>query len=420
MLSPVFKNGCNKITFEYGIESLEPMLKIEVLKENVIVYDSLITSIPKGWTEFSEDFNIEGEFQLKFTIESPYPCGDETAMDFTQRLLSFRNICITPKEDKNIIPEHNYQINAPKEAIVFVGDKDRNITVAGNYLTKHYVPFTPQKEVYILETDTSNIWYYNLATPTTSTGFNYRISREGNITQVGIFKPKTGTNIEKDTLLTFTENQLNSYSPKEINHDVTSLNGRNVADIFININAQGYLTLPLQEDTVFRLIHTRNWQAIDSDVNNYFIEPDFNYTVIDENGQPCNDIISISNDGVIKPIGEGTAIVLIDYDAMVCYHTSNLGAAAGLPVMFSKLWPENTGVFVVSVAQPEANIKTNMTVSEFWSQDGTDKTDSINIDAEHDILYFEAEKGSFEYTFKPQGVNSLSIATPIIGEFTTI
>ena len=411
--SPVFNDGCKSIKFGY----MEPYwcptdMKVEIKQNNVAVWDSIVPTFIVGYGgDYSEFFvnnlNIEGEYQLIISnVSSSYSA------------LVVKDICITASTP--VIPEHTYQFHVPKDATVFVGDKDQAVTVAGNYLTKHYVPFTPKDEVFILETDTSRIWYYDLPAPKNSSGgFNYRISREGSVTQVGLFKPKAGTTVEKDTLLVFSDEQLSAYSPKEIDHDVTHLNGRNVADVFMNINAQGYLTLPLQADTVFQLIHTRNWQGIDTDVNNYFIEPDFHYTVLDENGQPSSNVITVSDSGLIRPVGAGTAIVLVDYDAMLAYHTTNLGLSADslatYGALFSKLWAENTGVFVVSVAQPEANITTNMNLNAFWAQDGTDKTDGVAIDAEHDVMYFDAAQGSFPYTFKPEGETQVLVATPTVG-----
>lgn len=303
------------------------------------------------------------------------------------------------------IPEHTFSFNVPKDAIVFVGEKDQNVTVAGNYLKKHYIPFTEKKAVHIYETDTSNIWYYNV-----SKIHNYRIKKNGGITQVGTFTPKAGTTIAKDSMLVFTDKHLLAYSTKEIDRDVTNLAGRNVADILLNINAQGYLKLPLRPDTSFQIVNCRNWQAIDTDVNNYFIDPDFHYSVFNENWQQDSSVVKINENGALSPVGAGTAIVFVTYDAMMCHHTTNVG---GAPALFSALWPENTGIFVVSVGAKEPDIKPNVLINEYWSNiNGTDKVDSTLIDAEHDVLYYEAKKGSFIYTFKPEGVSNILIATP--------
>jgi hypothetical protein len=413
--SPVFNDGCSTIKFQYTNydPSYVVKLKIEIKKAGESVWTQTTTPAPDDWAELSYDLNISGEFQLTITVEP------DKASDYP--LIGIKDICLTAPPVP--IPAHNYTINVPKDATVFVGDKDQTVTVAGNYLTKHYIPFTPKPEVHIAETDTSRIWYYDLPAPKNSSGgFSYRINRPGGIEQVGLFLPRK-VDPGRDTSRVFTDAQLSLYNSKEIDHDVNHLEGRNVADVFLNINAQGHLTLPLRADTTFQLIHTRNWQAIDTDVNNYFIEPSFHYTVIDESGQPGSNVISISDSGLIRPLSAGRAIVLVDYDAMLCYHTGNVvpyGTDVKTnPALFSKLWPENTGVFVVSVEQPEPNISTNMNLNAYWAQDGTDKTDSIAIDAELDVMYFEAAKGSFPYTFKPEGVTSVEVATPVVGEHST-
>ncbi len=411
--SPLFSDGCTKVKLSYKpYLSQDTKLKVAIKQANNIVWsDTIIANDNTTWIEYSADVNITGEFNLILenvtNAESQLPSKD----------IYVKSICLTIP-----IPAHNFQFNVPKDATVYVGDKDQTVTVAGNYLTKHYVPFTKKDEVFIAETDTSKIWYYNLPAPkNASGGFNYRITRAGKAPHVGLFKPKTGTTVESDTLLVFTDTQLSAHNAKDMDHDVNSLNGRNVADIFININAQGYLTLPLQADTTFQLIHTRNWQAIDTDVNNYFIEPNFHYTVVDENGQPSNSVITVSDSGLITPVGAGTAIVLIDYDAMLCHHTTNVGISnvKTNPAFFSALWPENTAVFVVTVNAPATGIKSNMLINEYWSElNGTDKVDSTLIDAELDVLYYESNKGSFPYTFKPEGVTGVEVATPTVGTST--
>lgn len=424
IISPKLSNGCGSIHLHYGtlisgatyVDTIK--LKIEIKKAGITVWQDTIVNDSLGYDLVYKTggLNISDTCTLVITNLCPH---NKTQRSASVDAFSIWDICLT---NHIVIPAHNFQFNVPKDATVFVGDKDHTVTVAGNYLTKHYVPFTKKEEVYIAETDTSKIWYYNLPAPkNASGGFNYRVTRAGKAPHVGLFKPKTGTTVESDTLLVFTDAQISAHNAKDMDHDVNSLNGRNVADIFININAQGYLKLPLRADTTFQIIHTRNWQAIDTDVNNYFIEPDFHYTVVDENGQPDNSVITVSDSGLITPVGAGTAIVLVDYDAMLCHHTTNVGISnvKTNPAFFSALWPENTAVFVVSVDEPEAGIKSNMLINEYWSKlNGTDKVDSTLIDAELDVLYYESNKGSFPYTFKPEGVTGIEVATPIVGTST--
>jgi hypothetical protein len=409
--SPTFNDGVSAIHFYYTEEfECSTGMKVEIKQNGNTLWDSIVPAFTVGYgipyREFSIDsLNIEGEYQLVIS---------NIGYDFSELIV--RDICLTKYV---VIPAHNFQFNVPKDATVYVGDKDQTVTVAGNYLTKHYIPFTQKDEVFIAETDTSRIWFYNLPSPKNSSGgFNYRITRTGKAPHVGLFKPKTGTTVESDTLLRYTDAQLSLYDATDIDHNVNDLSGRNVADVFLNINAQGFLTLPLKADTTFQIVNCRNWQAIDTDVNNYFIDPDYHYTVLNESGVEDNSVIEISDSGIITPKSKGTAIVLVSYDAMVCHHTTNVGVSEvkANGAFFSAIWPENTGIFVVAVDEPESEIKSNMLINQYWSSiNGTDKVDSTNIDAELDVLYYPAENGSFPYTFSPDGVTSVTVATPIVG-----
>lgn len=475
--SPVFSNGCSNIKVSYATQS-GVSLKLELLQEDAVVWTkSVPTAQDQNWHEISEDVSVEGDFQLRITNVSA-SSGRSTAQQTTKvkdiclttaagelsvpavtiggqehteegfwdraliTLSSSANASVyytldgtEPTESAELLYNMPFEISAtatlkaiavandtrselldtliqitatafrfvvPQGAHVFVGEKSSNVTVGGNYLKKHYIPFEEKYPVYIDDSGENTVYAYNV-----SKKHNYRVSKEGALTHVGVFTPS-----ESNTELTFTDEQLFSRSPKEVDYDVNNLNGRNVADIFLNINAQGYLSLPL--DTTFQLVNLRNWQAIDSDVNNYFIEPDFHYTVVNEAGQPDNSVVTISSTGVLTPVGAGKAIVLVTYDAMLCAHTTNVGNNGA--AFFGAIWPQNTGVFVVSIDAPASDIKTNMTIGEYWNSDGSDKVDSVFIDAEHDVLYYEASTGGFDYTFKPEGVTLVELAQPVIGD----
>jgi chitodextrinase len=201
---------------------------------------------------------------------------------------------------------------------------------------------------------------------------------------------------------------------------VTHLNGRNHSDVYLNINAAGHLRMA--KDSAFQLVNVRVWQSINTDVDNYFIEPDFHYSITNEQGEEDNSVVAISADGTLTAVGAGVAIVRVTYDAMMCAHTRNLGSDSA--AFFSAIWPENTGVFVVTVCDaadaPATGISSNMRIGEYWSSDGTDKVDSTLIDAEHDVLYYEASTGGFDYTFAPEGVASVALAQPEYTDSVTV
>ena len=206
-----------------------------------------------------------------------------------------------------------------------------------------------------------------------------------------------------------------------IDRDVSSNRGRNVADVYTNINAKGYKKLNVGDE--FKLIATRNYWGVNADwllnKNYYYVEPDFHYTVINENGQENNSVIEIDDSGNITAKGEGSAIVLITYDAMTLNHEPKLseGALGDYPAapndFYGAIWPENTGVFVVSVGAGDSGITTGMTINE--DKATGQKAAGKNIDAELDVIYFLGEKG--EYTFIPgtEGV-SVFVANPVVSD----
>ena len=328
-------------------------------------------------------------------------------MYILKKSISLTTIFLLLSKFINAQSEHTFAITVPKDATVFVGEKDRSVDVLGVFLQTSYIPFVEKYAVYKVNDGENSIWYYNV----TGT-HNYRIKYPAGITQVGVFTPNAN-NIGAGTELVFTIEQLTAHNPKKLDRDVNSLNGRNVADVFININPQGHLIL--SPDATFQIINCRNWQAVDNDVNNYFIEPDFKYEVIKENGEPDNTVITVDDNGLITAIGEGTAIVLITYDAMVARHTTNVGNNGN--AFFGAILPENTGVFVVTVGNTiDNNIDGRMFINRYWND--VDENEGVRIDAEHDVLYYEAENGSFDFTFTPTGVAEVYTAKPAISQNT--
>ncbi len=279
-------------------------------------------------------------------------------------------------------------VTAPSDAEVFVGSK-----------TKNYVPFTEISAAYVADNgDGTSTYYYDLKNGT----YNYRISKEGGVPYAGKFSKTSSA-----YTLVVSEEDL-AGDPKAINRDVSANSGYNVADIFLNINAQGYLRL--EQGETHQIINLRNWEIVDNTVNNYFIEPDYHYTVLDENGAPDSDVVSIDEDGLLTAEKAGVAIVLVTYDAI------HVEGAAGGPD-FGAIWPENTGVFVVSVGAAEGEIETGITLNA-GKNDTANKLAGDALDAEHDVIYFTEEQGA--YTFTPETAGcAVAVANPTIGDTLT-
>ena len=271
-------------------------------------------------------------------------------------------------------------LTAPEGATVFVGRK-----------TSHFVPFI---EI-LSDSVNGNTYYYTLAA---NTEYNYRVSKPGKLTQGGVFKAGTGD-------ITVSDADMDAKSPSWIDHNVTSNDGYNVADIFLNINAQEHLKLSLGDR--YDLITLRNWEIVNSITSNYFIEPDYHFFVTDLNGQASNSVVTIDPDGTLHAVGNGSAIVTVTYDAI------RLAGMTG-GEYWSAIWPENTGVFIVTVGQPATGIELGMIINE--TNTVQYKLAGTAYDADFDVLYFPDTVGAYtNYTFHPTGVQSVEVAYPTLG-----
>lgn len=177
-------------------------------------------------------------------------------------------------------------------------------------------------------------------------------------------------------------------------------------DIYLNINSKGYKSMTVGE--TFNLNVFRNWQAVNSWSNAYIAIPDTHYQVVDVNGQP-SDVVSIvpeelnSCSATMTANKPGTAIVLVTYDTM-----SHIRSVDGTGTKdYTAIWPECTGVFVVTVGADGTGIQTNMVLDRMDST-VTDKS-ALALDAEFDILFYLGDDGA-TYSFKPEDGCTVSVA----------
>ena len=180
------------------------------------------------------------------------------------------------------------------------------------------------------------------------------------------------------------------------------------ADIYLGVNGDGYLSMDVGE--TFELNVFRNWMAIEGFFNAKVALPDMHYSVIDEAGNP-SDILSIEQ---VTPYNScqvnvtanktGTAIVLVTYDAM----THKQGQSSTARKQFSAIWPECTGVFVVTVGEDGTHIEKNMLI------DRTGGTTAA-LDAEHDILFYLGSEGA-EYSFTPELGSTVTVDRSVVGD----
>ncbi|MBQ8144957.1 MAG: S-layer homology domain-containing protein [Butyricicoccus sp.] len=163
------------------------------------------------------------------------------------------------------------------------------------------------------------------------------------------------------------------------------------ADIYLNANHQGYLAMDKGEKHEWNVF--RNWMAIESFYNAKVALPDVHYEVIELEGEDVVSIVPDANNSsvaVMEAKNEGTAIVLVTYDAM----THMQGQSSTSSKRFSAIWPECTGVVVVTVGNDGTSIDTNMLMDRVGE-------DNSVMDAEHDILFYLDDAGA-EFTFTPE------------------
>ena len=184
------------------------------------------------------------------------------------------------------------------------------------------------------------------------------------------------------------------------------------AGIYLNVNRQGYINM--ESGATRELDAFRNWQAIEGYMNSQIALPDMHYQVIDFDGNP-SDVVSVTPDANNSSLATltankaGTAIVLVTYDAM----THMQGQSSTDSKVFSAIWPECTGVFVVSVDNDGSAIETNMEIARPGIN--VTKDEQKYIDAEHDILFYLGNDGA-SYTFTPESGTTVSVARSTVSD----
>ena len=241
-----------------------------------------------------------------------------------------------------------------------------------------------------------------------NTDYFYRVQNPDGVTYWDYASWKT------DTTITLTEDDLHigdtSFTKDTIYRFEKNVYDR--ADIYLNINTQGYKSMAVGEK--FELNSFRNWFAIENYTNAKVALPDMHYQVIDVNGNP-SDVVTITPDAKNSNVATmtankaGTAIVLVTYDAMI--HKQGQSSTASKE--FSAIWPECTGVFVVTVGSDGTGIETNMTLDRMDA--AITKDEQRILDAEHDILFYLGDKGA-SYSFKPESGCTVTVARSTVSD----
>ena len=315
------------------------------------------------------------------------------------------------------IAQPSFSVTVPSEAHFVMAFKpsydDHSQPSSGQTGMAHYVPFTEVEPVSKQESGSNTVYTYRLQT---DAYYSYRTWMDGKTTLAGRFTKKASA--ADNPTLNFTSNSYEAFSPSWTDHDVTHNNGLNVANIMLNINESGHLKMNVGDKRP--LMAQRDWQITSNYTENYFLEPDYYFVVLNADGTTeDNSVVRLSESHThgspwtqLEAVGKGTAIVVVTYDALQydLYNTSSASAPVG-GNRWSALWPENTGVFVVTVGQATTSISTHMTLNE--GMNSTDeKLAGDMVDAEHDVLYYLDDEPGYYYTFAPEGVSAVSVASP--------
>ena len=286
-----------------------------------------------------------------------------------------------------------------KEFVTVTVTAPKGSTIDAGTLAKYYVfsflePFARSVKdgTATFHLDKNTDYFYRVRHPQGATYWNYvRLSADAAYTVTDEDLGLTG-DFSKDTIYHFENNIYDR------------------AGIYLNINTKGYKNMAVGE--TFELNSFRNWFAIESFMNAKVALPEMHYQVIDVNGN-ASDVVTItpnalnSNVAVMEAKHEGTAIVLVTYDAM----THMAGQTSTASHRFSAIWPELTGVFVVTVGADGSAIQTNMNLDRMDAV--IEKDEARQLDAEHDILFYTGTEGA-SYSFKPEAGCTVSVLRPTV------
>ena len=301
--------------------------------------------------------------------------------------------------DISVPKAYTVKVTAPAGSTVSVG-------TFGNYYTYEFLrPL--EDSTATKDGDTVTVTY---RAPETSLNHFVRVQNPDGVTYWDFNKWTT----DQDIVVTRDDLHMDD----DFNKDTVSRFDKNTYDlgnVYLNINSKGYMNMNAGD--TYELDVFRNWQAIEGFMNAKIALPDAHYEVVDFDGKP-SDVVSIAPNADNSCLAymtanhQGTALVKVTYDAM----THKQGQSSTADKTFSAIWPEFTGVFVVSVGADGTAIQTNMLMDRM---DATvTKDEQKQLDAEHDILFYLGTDGA-SYTFTPESGCTVTVARSTVGKTMT-
>ncbi len=291
------------------------------------------------------------------------------------------------------------KVTAPAGSTISVG-------TFGNYYTYEFL--RPQEDsTATKDGDTVTVTY---RVPETSLNHFVRVQNPDGVTYWDFNK----WTADQDIVVTRDDLHMDD----DFNKDTVSRFDKNTYDlgnVYLNINSKGYMNMNAGD--TYELDVFRNWQAIEGFINAKIALPDAHYEVVDFDGKP-SDVVSIAPNADNSCLAymtanhQGTALVKVTYDAM----THKQGQSSTADKTFSAIWPEFTGVFVVSVGADGTAIQTNMLMDRM--DVAVTKDEQKQLDAEHDILFYLGTDGA-SYTFTPESGCTVTVARSTVGKTMT-
>ena len=274
---------------------------------------------------------------------------------------------------------------APKTTIQLEVEKDAQVQIA--HLQRFYRPKEYIEGKIVESKETTDIWEFEVPLYDNGTigGLNYEVRKEGKITQA-----------KNIVISEYAENKKILKVPALKDNPATqkkdSSQGYYQASVLLNGPTSKMVFLKTGE--TFDIWASRAWQAVVSTTGNYYVDPDFHYTVVE------GDSIQVREDGRVTAVKNGVSVVQITYDALeynVPSTSSDLRDENELMV-YSAIWPERTGVLVFNVGDSNTDkISTNIGLTEY------------------DTLYYaktinsESKDTYAEYTFSPEANGAITV-----------
>lgn len=275
----------------------------------------------------------------------------------------FKSMNLSDGHLYSLMKKHEFVAKVPKGTELYHVDQSRF------YMARDYEPLKKLEEK--SEQDTEYDYYQS------EYEGKFMLRQTGKVTRFCDFDENKGSfgswNAEKDefTFRKLTDNE------KQITRDKNGYFEANVTS-----SKDSSRSMNLNIGSYYDLVTLRGWQAISNSGGNAHFDPEFHYMVLGNAvtvGKTDDDLLW--QFGRIKAENVGTSVVLYTYDAMEWLSEQDNARDEYKYTCYSAMWPENTGVQIVQVGQPDSGINDNIELDDFdtiyWLESQTNADGSI-------------------------------------------